>query len=212
MPWLAVSDPSKRLTAEKALLHPYFKEKPLPTTAAMMPTFPSLAETKLRTHQGQGQVQLREQLQRSHAHHRQQVNAKQRAAAAGAGAGAGAGSGSGVVDEYAIVNTGIGASEYARVAAVTFAHSPELLLAAPSCSVPRRPRLQPAASATLANHSGPVLEPESAEREQPAACPRRASERPPESPSATGSCSGSGPWGTHREEVVAHSFVTCCSS
>jgi len=34
-------DPSKRITAQKALNHPYFTEPPFPTTAEMMPTFPS---------------------------------------------------------------------------------------------------------------------------------------------------------------------------
>jgi serine/threonine protein kinase len=34
-------DPSKRMTAEKALDHLYFSESPLPTSPDMMPTFPS---------------------------------------------------------------------------------------------------------------------------------------------------------------------------
>jgi cell division cycle 2-like protein len=38
---LLTYDPSKRITAEKALQHPYFREKPLPKSPDMMPTFPS---------------------------------------------------------------------------------------------------------------------------------------------------------------------------
>lgn len=38
---LLTYDPSKRITAEKALEHPYFREKPLPKEPSMMPTFPS---------------------------------------------------------------------------------------------------------------------------------------------------------------------------
>jgi len=34
-------DPSKRITAEKALQHPYFTEHPLPCHPSLMPTFPS---------------------------------------------------------------------------------------------------------------------------------------------------------------------------
>ena len=37
-------DPCKRITAEKALKHPYFTEKPRPITYDMMPTFPTIKE------------------------------------------------------------------------------------------------------------------------------------------------------------------------
>ena len=37
-------DPKQRITAQEALDHPYFTEKPLPTHPSMMPTFPSKAE------------------------------------------------------------------------------------------------------------------------------------------------------------------------
>ncbi len=37
---LLTYDPSKRITAEKALAHPYFTESPLPKQPSMMPTFP----------------------------------------------------------------------------------------------------------------------------------------------------------------------------
>eukprot|EP00468_Gymnochlora_sp_CCMP2014_P000290 CAMPEP_0167744112 /NCGR_PEP_ID=MMETSP0110_2-20121227/2398_1 /TAXON_ID=629695 /ORGANISM="Gymnochlora sp., Strain CCMP2014" /LENGTH=350 /DNA_ID=CAMNT_0007628573 /DNA_START=76 /DNA_END=1128 /DNA_ORIENTATION=+ len=41
-------DPCKRITAEKALSHPYFKEAPKPITYEMMPTFP----TKVKVSKG----------------------------------------------------------------------------------------------------------------------------------------------------------------
>jgi len=41
---LLTYDPSKRITAAKALQHPYFSEPPSPTTPNMMPRFPSLLD------------------------------------------------------------------------------------------------------------------------------------------------------------------------
>lgn len=38
---LLLYDPSKRLTAETALSHPYFQSSPLPKEPSIMPTFPS---------------------------------------------------------------------------------------------------------------------------------------------------------------------------
>merc|ERR1712154_724056 len=38
---LLAYDPSKRITAENAIKHPFFKEMPLPSTKDMMPTFPA---------------------------------------------------------------------------------------------------------------------------------------------------------------------------
>jgi len=40
---LLTYDPEKRITAEEALKHPYFKESPLPKDPSMFPTFPSKA-------------------------------------------------------------------------------------------------------------------------------------------------------------------------
>jgi len=40
---LLTYDPKKRITAEEALKHPYFKESPLPKDPSMFPTFPSKA-------------------------------------------------------------------------------------------------------------------------------------------------------------------------
>lgn len=37
-------DPAKRITAEEALKHPWFKESPLPEAIEDMPQFPSLNE------------------------------------------------------------------------------------------------------------------------------------------------------------------------
>ncbi|KAJ0401081.1 hypothetical protein P43SY_005686 [Pythium insidiosum] len=37
-------DPAQRITAREALEHPFFREKPFPQEASMMPTFPSLHE------------------------------------------------------------------------------------------------------------------------------------------------------------------------
>lgn len=45
---LLTYDPSKRLTAEKALAHPYFKESPLPISPELFPTFPAMTEAKSR--------------------------------------------------------------------------------------------------------------------------------------------------------------------
>lgn len=52
-------DPSKRITAEKALNHPYFQQDPLPCPEQLMPTFApshtqSSNETKMRTGTGTG--------------------------------------------------------------------------------------------------------------------------------------------------------------
>lgn len=48
MKGLLCFDPSKRLTAEEALNHPYFSEHPLPKLPEMMPTFPTLTHSALR--------------------------------------------------------------------------------------------------------------------------------------------------------------------
>lgn len=41
-------DPEKRVSAEQALSHPYFKESPLPKHPDMFPSFPSLAAGERR--------------------------------------------------------------------------------------------------------------------------------------------------------------------
>lgn len=44
-------DPKRRITADEALKHPYFKESPLPKNKLMMPTFPATVhETGHRGH------------------------------------------------------------------------------------------------------------------------------------------------------------------
>jgi len=45
---LLTYDPEKRITAEEALKHPYFKESPLPKDPSMFPTFPSKASGEKR--------------------------------------------------------------------------------------------------------------------------------------------------------------------
>ncbi|TMW65675.1 hypothetical protein Poli38472_008317 [Pythium oligandrum] len=39
---LLTYDPEERITAQEAMQHPYFREKPFPQEASMMPTFPSI--------------------------------------------------------------------------------------------------------------------------------------------------------------------------
>ncbi|ORX67343.1 Pkinase-domain-containing protein [Anaeromyces robustus] len=45
---LLTYDPKKRITAEEALKHPYFKESPLPKDPSLFPTFPSKASGEKR--------------------------------------------------------------------------------------------------------------------------------------------------------------------
>lgn len=52
-------NPSRRLTAEKALQHPWFKELPSPQSCEMMPTFPSRSEVKKRDRQRRGVSHLK---------------------------------------------------------------------------------------------------------------------------------------------------------